>query len=111
MTPRTFAVAVAALFAVVEMQLSAQCPPHASPKVTNTADGQVNFDAPAPRTADGKIDLTGVWENLWFYNGRIGQPPVSPLGEPPQTTFANVGAGFKDGLPLRPWAAELLKKR
>jgi len=91
--------------------LSAQWPTRANPKVPKNADGSVNFDAPAPRTADGRIDVTGVWENLWFYNGRIGQPPVSPAGEPPQTTFANVGAGFKDGLPLRPWAAELLKKR
>jgi hypothetical protein len=111
MKSRRIAVAAAVACAVLEIQLSAQWASHANPKVPKTADGQVNFDAPAPRTADGKIDLSGVWENLWFYNGRIGQPPVSPPGEPPQTTFANVGAGFKDGLPLRPWAAELLKKR
>ncbi len=91
--------------------LSAQWPARENPKVPKTADGKINFDAPPPRTADGKIDLSGVYENLWFYNGRIGQPPVSPAGEPPQTTFANIGAGFKDGLPLRPWAAELLKQR
>jgi len=91
--------------------LTAQWAPHANPKIPKTADGQVNFDAPAPRIADGKIDLTGVWENLWFYNGKIGQPPVSPPGEPPQTTFADIGAGLKNGLPLRPWAAELLKQR
>jgi hypothetical protein len=85
--------------------------PRTSPKIPKTADGQVNFDAPAPRSADGRIDLTGVWENLWFYNGKIGQPPVSPPGEPPQTTFSDVGAGFKNGLPLRPWAADVLKQR
>jgi hypothetical protein len=97
--------------AVLEIPLLAQWPQRSSPKVPKTANGQVNFDAPAPRTADGRIDLTGVWENLWFYNGRIGQPPVSPPGEPPQTTFSDIGAGFKNGLPLKPWAAELLKQR
>ena len=58
-----------------------------------------------------KIDFTGVFENLWFYNGRIAQPPASPAGEPPQTTFAEIGAGFKDGLPLKPWARELYQQR
>jgi hypothetical protein len=107
---RVIGVAVAA-FAALSVPLAAQWSPHASPRIPKTADGKVNFDAPAPRTADGRIDLSGVWENLWFYNGRIGQPPVSPPGEPPQTTFSDVGAGFKSGLPLKPWAAELLKQR
>jgi hypothetical protein len=90
---------------------AAQWPASARKDTPRTADGKVNFDAPPPRTADGHIDFTGVFENLWFYKGRIGQPPVSPPGEPPQTTFAEIGAGFKDGLPLRPWARELYQKR
>jgi len=90
---------------------AAQWPIRAEKSVPRTADGKVNFDAPPPRTADGRIDFTGVFENLWFYEGRIGRPPVSPAGEPPQTTFAEVGSGFKDGLPFRPWARELYLKR
>jgi len=102
----------AALMAVLTpVLLNAQWPNFPDKKIPRSADGKVNFDAPAPRTAEGKIDFTGVYENLWFYNGRIGQPPRSGPGEPPQTTFAEIGAGFKDGLPFRPWAKQLHDQR
>jgi len=38
------------------------------------------------------------------------RPEHSP-GGPPLVTGGNAGAGFKDGLPFQPWAAELQKKR
>jgi len=91
--------------------LSAQWPSFPTRDVARTADGKPNFDAPTPRTSDGKPDLTGIWENVWFYNGKVSPPLASPPGEPPASTFNNVGAGFKNGLPLRPWAADLLKQR
>ena len=103
----SFLAACAVALIAASSAASAQWPNYPDKKIPRTADGKVNFDAPTPRTADGKIDFTGVYENLWFYNGRIGRPPVSPPGEPPQTTFAEVGAGFKDGLPFRPWAKQL----
>jgi hypothetical protein len=70
-------------------------------------DGKPDWAAPAPRTAWDKPDFSGVWENL--RGRREGEPAVS-IG-PPVASFANIAAGMKDGPPLKPWAAELLKER
>ena len=41
---------------------------------------------------------------------RTARAPPPPEG-PPRATFFNVGAGFPDGLPFRPWAKALLDER
>jgi hypothetical protein len=38
-------------------------------------------------------------------------PPPPPPSGPPVATFKNIAAGIKDGAPLLPWAADLLKAR
>jgi hypothetical protein len=100
---------VLAFLLVFASSLSAQWPPYPPADVPKTADGKPDLSAPTPRMPDGKPDLSGLWENAPLGFGR--QAPAPPAGEPPLATFFNVGAGFKDGLPLRPWAADLLKKR
>ena len=107
---RSFSVSFIAL-ALIASPAAAQWPSFVRKEIPRTTEGKPNFDTPAPRAPDGHIDLTGVYENLWFYQGRIGRPPVSPPGEPPQTTFGEIGAGFKEGLPFRPWARELYQQR
>jgi hypothetical protein len=103
--------AITAALVLTVAPMDAQWPTHPNRGVPLKADGTPDLNAPAPRTADGKIDLSGVWLNEWFYGGQVRQPPVSPPGEPPASTFSNVGAGFKEGLPLQPWAAKLLAER
>ena len=109
--------------AAFPLALFAQWPDYPTPGVPKTVDGKPKLDAPAPRTADGKPDLSGIWENVPGNSGLplagfppADTPPPAPLPPPPSAgppaaTFFNIGAGFKDGLPLKPWAAEVLKKR
>ena len=102
-TPFAFAVLVAA-----PATLSAQWPSYRASGAPRTPDGKPNLEAPAPKAADGKPDLSGIWQN--FRGG--GQPGnVLPDGSIAVATFRNIGAGLKDGLPLRPWATDLLKSR
>jgi hypothetical protein len=96
--------------------LSAQWPPYPTAGVPKAPDGKPDVAAPAPRTADGKPDFSGNWIRG---DGQLGPAgggtlrapaPAFSVG-PPVTTFRDVGANVKEGLPLQPWAAELVKAR
>jgi hypothetical protein len=106
----------AVIVAATVSSVSAQWPRHPTPGVPRTADGKPDLTAPAPRTADGKPDLSGVWLRG---DGQLGPAGGGALREPapsfsigpPVTTFRDVSTNYKEGLPLQPWAAELLKAR
>ena len=107
---------IAIIMAAISSSLSAQWPPYPTAGVPKTPDGKPDLTAPVPRTADGKPDFSGNWVRG---DGQLGPAgggtlagpaPSFSIG-PPVTTFRDVAANFKAGLPLQPWAAELVKAR
>ena len=75
--------------------------------VPRLPDGKPNLAAPAPRTAEGHPDLSGIW-------GWEDNRPCPPDGCPDQKVgqeFINIGWSVKGGLPFQTWAAQLAKER
>ena len=51
-----------ALVCLLSACASAQWMNYPTPGIPRLPDGKVNLSAPAPRTSDGKPDLTGIWQ-------------------------------------------------
>src|SRR5579859_5379556 len=50
------------LLAILPATLSAQWPSHADAGAPKTPDGKLDLSAPALRTPEGKPDLSGIWD-------------------------------------------------
>jgi hypothetical protein len=114
--------------------LSAQWAKYKDPAVPRDAEGRVQMDARAPRTPDGHLDLSGNWlradrdplpQELAGVvaargetnrtGGVVVEPPVASFApdsnSPPLATFFDLGTNIPGGLPFKPVAADLKKKR
>jgi hypothetical protein len=88
------------------LRLPAQWIHYPTPGVPRLPNGKVNLAAPAPKSADGKPDLSGMWG--WEDNRPC--PPDGCADQKIGQEFINLGWSLKEGIPYQPWAAELVKK-
>jgi len=97
-------IAVAYLLAALP-PASAQWLNYPTAGVPRLPNGNPNLSAPAPRTKDGRPDLSGIWQL------EAHCPPPGCDDYPPAPEFIDLGARLKGGLPYQSWAAELVEKR
>ncbi len=94
------------VFLFVGQLLCGQWLNYPTAKVPKKPDGSADLSAPAPRTAEGKPDLSGIWQTE-------RNRPCTSVGcdEPVGQEFVNIGWSIKGGLPYQAWALDLVKAR
>src|ERR1051326_3658230 len=81
-----------------------------TPGVPRLPDGKPNLAEAAPRTADRKPDLSGIWQ---LEPAPCNPDAIAPCGGDYRggRGFGNLGVRLPGGLPDLPWAAAAVKAR
>ena len=102
MRARLLVVASTAL--LVTTSLYAQWLNYPTPGTPRRPDGTPNLSAPAPRTADGHPDLSGIWEV-------VGDTVMPTDGRVRSKYVYNIAADLPGGAPMKPWAKAVHDER
>jgi hypothetical protein len=97
-------------------RLVAQWLNNPTPGVPRKADGTVDVTAPAPRMANGKPDLSGVWMTAETNRApRAGAETRDEAGDAANITASrhmkDIGVDVPGGLPYQPWLIPIVKER
>lgn len=91
------------------LPLAAQWIHYPTPGAPRTAQGYVDYFAPAPRAAGGKPDLSGIWDPD-YAAPRVPAGVVIPSSQGPDFSLQFWRPSFAP-LPMRPWAEAVFQER